>query len=127
MQFIKGITFAPFSPKGSFQAKESYESTDNAECGCMSAEGSSRVPNDWRVRGEINLMEQADGTQLCLKPVKNEAGFRAFLYEAGHGNNIRPVRQLPTEAMTFTKNLPGKLSGIITIIICLLFYPFSFY
>ncbi len=31
-----------------------------AECGCMSTTGSSKVPNDWRVRGEVNLKEQAD-------------------------------------------------------------------
>lgn len=31
-----------------------------AECGCMSTEGSSRVPNDWSVHGEVNLQEQAD-------------------------------------------------------------------
>lgn len=31
-----------------------------AECGCMSTEGSSKVPNDWSVRGEVNLQEQED-------------------------------------------------------------------
>lgn len=31
-----------------------------AECGCMSTEGSSRVPNDWTIHGEVNLKEQAD-------------------------------------------------------------------
>lgn len=31
-----------------------------AECGCMSTEGSSKVPNDWSVRGEVSLQEQAD-------------------------------------------------------------------
>lgn len=30
-----------------------------AECGCMSTEGSNLVPNDWRVRGDIDLQGQA--------------------------------------------------------------------
>lgn len=30
-----------------------------AEAGCMSTTGSSQVPNDWRVRGTLNLKEQA--------------------------------------------------------------------
>lgn len=31
-----------------------------AEAGCMSTSGSAKVPNDWRVKGEVNLQEQAD-------------------------------------------------------------------
>lgn len=31
-----------------------------AECGCMSTSGSSKVPNDWSIKGEVNLKEQAD-------------------------------------------------------------------
>ena len=31
-----------------------------AECGCMSTEGSSLEPNNWSLRGNINLKEQAD-------------------------------------------------------------------
>lgn len=31
-----------------------------AECGCMSTAGSSKVPNDWRVHGDVSLQEQAD-------------------------------------------------------------------
>lgn len=34
-----------------------------AETGCMSTEGSSKVPNDWSVEGRINLQEQADWYQ----------------------------------------------------------------
>ena len=30
-----------------------------SECGCMSIESSSKVPNDWSVRGETNIEEQA--------------------------------------------------------------------
>ncbi len=31
-----------------------------AECGCMSTKGSNLVPNDWSVRGEVDLAGQAD-------------------------------------------------------------------
>lgn len=31
-----------------------------AEAGCMSVEGSANVPNDWRIKGEVNLGQQAD-------------------------------------------------------------------
>lgn len=31
-----------------------------AEAGCMSAAGSSKVPNDWNCKGKVNLKEQAD-------------------------------------------------------------------
>lgn len=31
-----------------------------AECGCMSSTGSSKIPNDWELAGEVNLPEQAD-------------------------------------------------------------------
>ncbi|MDE5865827.1 MAG: 1,4-beta-xylanase [Lachnospiraceae bacterium] len=31
-----------------------------AEAGCMSTEGSAKVPNDWRIEGAINLQQQAD-------------------------------------------------------------------
>lgn len=34
-----------------------------AETGCMSATGSSKIPNDWSCRGDINLQEQADWYQ----------------------------------------------------------------
>ena len=44
MDFIKGITFAPFCPRGSFQTKEAYESLD-----CLIAETGANlitlVPN----------------------------------------------------------------------------------
>lgn len=31
-----------------------------AECGCMSTEGSNQVPNDWSVKGDVDLQGQAD-------------------------------------------------------------------
>ena len=31
-----------------------------AECGCMSTEGSNQVPNNWEVRGNVDLQGQAD-------------------------------------------------------------------
>ena len=44
-----------------------------AEAGCMSAAGSSKVPNDWNCNGEINLKEQADWYQeMFLKTSKRD-------------------------------------------------------
>lgn len=37
-----------------------------AECGCMSVEGSNLVPNDWSVRGEVDLKGQADWYQAMF-------------------------------------------------------------
>lgn len=31
-----------------------------AECGCMSTEGSNHVPNDWSIKGEVDVKGQAD-------------------------------------------------------------------
>ena len=38
-----------------------------AECGCMSTEGSSFLPNDWGLPGDINLKEQADWYEVMFK------------------------------------------------------------
>lgn len=42
-----------------------------AECGCMSVTGSSKAPNDWSIRGMVNLNEQADWYtdmfETCMK------------------------------------------------------------
>lgn len=37
-----------------------------AEAGCMSTEGSSKIPNNWMLRGEINLQEQAEWYQTMF-------------------------------------------------------------
>ncbi len=37
-----------------------------AEAGCMSTEGSSKIPNSWTLRGKINLQEQADWYQAMF-------------------------------------------------------------
>ncbi len=37
-----------------------------AEAGCMSTEGSAKVPNHWMLRGKINLQEQADWYQAMF-------------------------------------------------------------
>lgn len=38
-----------------------------AECGCMSAKGSKLVPNDWSVRGAVDLEGQADWYRAMFK------------------------------------------------------------
>ncbi|MDO5573412.1 MAG: 1,4-beta-xylanase [bacterium] len=37
-----------------------------AEAGCMSTEGSSKIPNNWMLRGKINLQEQAEWYQTMF-------------------------------------------------------------
>lgn len=38
-----------------------------AECGCMSTKGSNNVPNDWSVKGEVDLKGQADWYDTMFK------------------------------------------------------------
>lgn len=40
-----------------------------AETGCMSSKGSAGVPNDWELRGNIDLQEQADWYEVMLSSV----------------------------------------------------------
>lgn len=42
-----------------------------AECGCMSTEGSSYLPNDWGLPGEMNEKEQADWYREMFRACKN--------------------------------------------------------
>lgn len=49
-----------------------------AECGCMSTEGSSKVPNDWRVKGEVNLKEQADWYTAMFEACKKRPWVEGF-------------------------------------------------
>ena len=37
-----------------------------AECGCMSTKGSNHVPNDWSVKGDVDLKGQADWYQTMF-------------------------------------------------------------
>ena len=46
-----------------------------AEAGCMSTEGSSKVPNDWKIRGELALEEQEDWYREMFRT----AGARDFV------------------------------------------------
>lgn len=38
-----------------------------AEAGCMSTTGSAKVPNDWTIKGDVNLEEQAEWYEAMLK------------------------------------------------------------
>ncbi len=49
-----------------------------AECGCMSVEGASKVPNDWRVRGEVSLKEQADWYTAMFEACKKRSWVKGF-------------------------------------------------
>lgn len=46
-----------------------------AEAGCMSTEGSAKVPNDWKVKGAVSLKEQADWYKTAFEA----AGRRSFV------------------------------------------------
>ncbi len=49
-----------------------------AECGCMSTSGASKAPNDWRVRGEVNLKEQADWYTSLFEACKKRSWVGGF-------------------------------------------------
>ncbi len=89
MRFIKGVTFAPFCPKGSFQKKEAYESFDNL-VRCTGANFITLVPNalqetpqsedisysSYATLSDEELIQMIDyihsaGLAIALKPVVN--------------------------------------------------------
>lgn len=49
-----------------------------AECGCMSTEGSSRVPNKWSLQGNIDLQEQADWYTAMFEACKKRPWVEGF-------------------------------------------------
>ena len=49
-----------------------------AECGCMSTEGSSLEPNNWSLRGNINLKEQADWYTAMFEACKKRPWVEGF-------------------------------------------------
>ena len=49
-----------------------------AEAGCMSVKGSSHVPNDWSVRGEQALQEQADWYEEMFRTAGNRDFVKGF-------------------------------------------------
>lgn len=49
-----------------------------SECGCMSTEGSSKVPNDWSMRGDVNLEEQAAWYTAMFEACKKRPWVEGF-------------------------------------------------
>lgn len=49
-----------------------------AETGCMSVTNSSKAPNDWRVRGEVNLEEQAQWYTDMFEACKKRSWIEGF-------------------------------------------------
>lgn len=49
-----------------------------AECGCMSTHGAGKVPNDWTVRSEIDLQEQADWYQTMFEACRKRSFVQGF-------------------------------------------------
>lgn len=62
-----------------------------AECGCMSVEGSSRIPNDWNLEGRVSPEEQAEWYQAMFTACQKRDWVGGFaLWEWGW-------RQYPAE------------------------------
>ncbi len=51
-----------------------------AEAGCMSTEGSAKVPNDWRIEGAINLQQQADWYSTAFETAGKRDFVRGFCF-----------------------------------------------
>lgn len=51
-----------------------------AEAGCMSTEGSAGVPNDWRIKGALNLKEQADWYRSAFEAAKKRDFVQGFCF-----------------------------------------------
>ena len=49
-----------------------------AECGCMSVEGSNLVPNDWAVKGKLDLKGQADWYQAMFDACEKRDWVKGF-------------------------------------------------
>ncbi len=49
-----------------------------AECGCMSVKGSNLVPNDWSVKGDIDLQGQADWYKTMFDACSRRDWVRGF-------------------------------------------------
>ncbi len=49
-----------------------------AECGCMSTKGSNLVPNDWSVKGDIDLQGQADWYSAMFEAAKKRDWLGGF-------------------------------------------------
>ena len=51
-----------------------------AEAGCMSVAGSNRVPNDWTVRGAVDLDGQADWYKAMFRACENRSWVGGFAF-----------------------------------------------
>lgn len=49
-----------------------------AECGCMSTHGASVIPNDWSVKGDVDLEEQAAWYQAMFEACKKRDWVQGF-------------------------------------------------
>ncbi len=49
-----------------------------AECGCMATTGSSKIPNDWSVKGDVNVIEQADWYKAMFDACSKRDWVRGF-------------------------------------------------
>lgn len=90
-----------------------------AECGCMSTEGSNAVPNDWTVRGSVDLKGQAVWYKEMFETYAKRDWVRGFALWDWKGRQYAPKEAMgntdydvyckPAEAVVaeFYKNHKG--------------------
>lgn len=57
-----------------------------AECGCMSTEGSKLVPNDWTIKGAVDLQGQADWYRAMFRAASKRSWVNGFALWDWSGN-----------------------------------------
>lgn len=65
-----------------------------AECGCMATTGSSKVPNDWGMEGDININEQADWYKAMFDACVKRDWVGGFCLWSWSGNPETPEEAL---------------------------------
>lgn len=61
-----------------------------AECGCMATKGSSKVPNDWAVKGDFDMQEQADWYQAMFDACSKREWVEGFCLWSWSGRPETP-------------------------------------
>lgn len=63
-----------------------------AECGCMSTTGSSKVPNNWCLKGDVNLEEQADWYTAMFEACAKRPWINGFCVWSWSHKHCPPAR-----------------------------------
>lgn len=89
-----------------------------AECGCMSTEGSSKVPNDWSLKGEVNVQEQADWFEAMFQACGKrdwvggyciwDWGWKQYALSAADANSRYDIYGKPAETVVKEHYMKAK-------------------